>query len=159
MKKYIILALFLMPFAAFAQGALTSNTGQVFGLSVGKTSTADSAYAVGDVDMSNVDSVHIVFSATDSARVRIAVQAVTHNKTTDTVTAQIHPNAATYYGQLTAAGILTVPWHVIHAALEPYDTGIRTLRISSILYLTGTETYSGATADKQTYYVKLFKSR
>ena len=159
MKKILFVLFALVPFLAFAQGELTSNTGLTRTLWVGDSPANDSVYTIGTIDMNGVDSIQIHVTASDSARIQVQVQAVGTYKTTDTVTAQVHPNQALYMGQLTAAGTLTVPWHTIKAAIKPYDIGIRSLRIKGILYVVGTETRSSATADKMNWYVKTFKSR
>jgi len=157
MKKYLILALVLMPFAAFAQGNLTSNTGATFSLLVGFLNT-DSVYTIGTVDMVDVDSIQIQGSVTDSAHIAPLVEVITTHKTTDTATASV---TAVVGGavQLTAAGIFTVPWHNIVAAIKPNHLGIKSLRIKARLVVVGTETYATAGADKQTWFVKKFKSR
>ena len=159
MKKILFVLFALVPVLAFSQGELTSNTGLTRNLWVGDSPANDSVYTIGTIDMNGVDSIQIHVSTTDSARIQVQIQVLTTYKTTDTVTAFTHPNQALYMGQLTAAGVLTVPWFNIKAAIEPYDTGIRSLRIKGILYVVGTETRSSATADRMNWYVKTFKSR
>lgn len=157
MKKILFALLFLVPALTFGQAI--AELGIVHGLHVGRTSTADSLHDFGVIDISDCDSIHIVLSVSDSARVAVLPAIVTPYKTSDTATAFAHPYQATTFTQVTAASIIVVPWHNILLTQEPNTTGARSIRLKVMLFLTGTETYSSASADKMWVYVKKFRRR
>ena len=150
MKKLIlILALFVASSTSgFSQIQLATNgVTHTLATSNAAAALADSIHTIGFVDMRDgtaaIDSFSITFETTDSSNVRfyvIPLQDLSAETVADSV-AGIGPaaNVATGGYQMTADGIVQIPWHAIATAITSRKLGAKAYRIYMRLYAVGTE--------------------
>lgn len=150
MKKLILILALFVAFtgSGFSQVTFQTN-GVVHTLATSNAAAAlgDSIHTIGIVTMNDgifaADSFTLTFETQDSSNVRfyvIPLQDLSAETVADSV-AGIGPaaNVATGGYQMTADGIVQIPWHAITTAIGSRKLGAKAYRVYMRLYAVGTE--------------------